>query len=907
MTKLFLKVSAILSLTVFGSCSLVETVPAESEVGEMTVIAVIDDTKTSNEGASTKWTQGDKASLIHCQTGHSTYYASCFTYGSDGQFTGNVTNKYDSNDWFFAYPYSSANTSPKAISVHIDSAPTQKGNDSSAHLCGESFPIFGLRTGVPSAETPVISTSNSLAVGKIIVTNKLKETITVQKIKFASSSSISGDFTVDISAGSPVWTSKEDSDNSVTLTVNDGTPISSNGSASFYMGFVPHTSTQMSVTVTALTAGGKTVKYYASRESGGTDKFKAGYFKTIKLNFDDSHPVPTGYIKITEAPTDWSGTYLFVDETQGKAFAALPDVTDNAVSVSIKDGKIASDGKIDIYALHVTSTGKTHPAINNSPAYDVCNDEGKYIYWSSNKGGLVLDDNDIYENHPSNKNKDTQYSHCFQYSSGGVQVMAAGMVSGFSKYYLGYSSGAFSYNKTSTKVQLYKYVGEARKKQSLSFSSESIIWDLGSQYEMGGTYSVQEVEGAYTSVTYSSKNSGVATVSGKSITITGYGSTEITATAEADEEYNTASASYTLTISKEGLYNLENQYVMAYMDEAGEQYTDSNYKTLTIVTQYCGNQSATNRKDTPAPVTLSWTSSSNASKNVNIYNDASMTDLEMTATTSSNTVDIYNLIPGRKYWYSVSTASSNIASGTFETDGRRRMLLISNTRAKGHGNNCRDIGGLTTTDGKKLKYGIIFRGSNLDMTTDEEKSIIIDYMNVGIDIDLRSDTASYTSTGEDGIATDNNPWTGTWASKVTYNNDGAFSGTFSSDFKVGLKEKNAKFKAMFTQLLNTIKTGKSAYLHCHVGADRTGYVCMILEMALGVSPKDCSIDFELTSFSVTGNRLRTGDSTHNMFKDAMNYINDYEGNSYKEKAYNILTGYGITDAQIQEFRSIMLE
>ncbi|MBQ8740700.1 MAG: endonuclease [Clostridia bacterium] len=48
------------------------------------------------------------------------------------------------------------------------------------------------------------------------------------------------------------------------------------------------------------------------------------------------------YVKVTEAPTDWSGNYLIVYETGSKAFngALTADAAQNNISVTISDGKI---------------------------------------------------------------------------------------------------------------------------------------------------------------------------------------------------------------------------------------------------------------------------------------------------------------------------------------------------------------------------------------------------------------------------------------------------------------------------------------------------------------------------------------------------------------------------------------
>ncbi len=44
-----------------------------------------------------------------------------------------------------------------------------------------------------------------------------------------------------------------------------------------------------------------------------------------------------------------------------------------------------------------------------------------------------------------------------------------------------------------------------------------------------------------------------------------------------------------------------------------------------------------------------------------------------------------------------------------------------------------------------------------------------------------------------------------------------------------------------------------------MGADRTGYVCLLLEALLGVPQNRCDLDYEMTSFSgAVGTRTCTG-------------------------------------------------
>ena len=95
-------------------------------------------------------------------------------------------------------------------------------------------------------------------------------------------------------------------------------------------------------------------------------------------------------------------------------------------------------------------------------------------------------------------------------------------------------------------VSLFHYMsGDLDKEfQNLIFSTTSAEVYLGDNFEE------PTLSGAMTNVTYSSSNSSVAEVNPTTgeISILNAGTTVITATAEADDTYNTANASYTLTV-----------------------------------------------------------------------------------------------------------------------------------------------------------------------------------------------------------------------------------------------------------------------------------------------------------------------------------------------------------------------
>ena len=108
---------------------------------------------------------------------------------------------------------------------------------------------------------------------------------------------------------------------------------------------------------------------------------------------------------------------------------------------------------------------------------------------------------------------------------------------------------------------------------------------------------------------------------------------------------------------------------------------------------------------------------------------------------------------------------------------------------------------------------------------------------------------------------------------------------------------------------NTVKSGKAVYFHCYSGADRTGYISMLIEGLLGVSEKDCSIDYELTSFcSSVGDRYRTGKPTDYDFRDGITFLRALPGTTFQNKIETYLVNQvGISQSDINDFKSLMLE
>ena len=490
-------------------------------------------------------------------------------------------------------------------------------------------------------------------------------------------------------------------------------------------------------------------------------------------------------------------------------------------------------------------------------------------------------------------------------------------LAGNSGYNFLYNTSGFFTSGNGSSANLYLFVrngGPVKQKQTLSFSEETVSWSLGEGYEFGGSYAPQSVYGAQTAVTYSAEPESVAKIENGKIKIIGAGTATITATAAKSDKYYAATASYSLRIRNTvggwvdmGSVSLENAALTAYLDDAERSYTDTNDDEITVMNNYSGsNYSYIERKDCPAPVHITWTDAASNSTVITIYEDQALTNKvwSQNASARSTSADVYNLIPGLTYYYTVSEGSTVWEKGYFNTTGRRRMIKVSDTEKIGHANNCRDLGGLVVTDKgakKTIKYGYLYRGTNLDKTTDAEKAFMTGFMKIRMDVDLRSGTSSGPGSSEDGSYNCYRPFDPT-RYEVDYINPGFTDFTDLTNVD--------KVRPVINTILNMATSGKSTYFHCRIGADRTGYFAMLIEGLLGVSEKDCSIDYELTCFSdaVGEKRYRNVAGNNQYFRQGLNYLRDQNGNTFQDKIENYLVNtVGISQNLIDEFKSTVLE
>lgn len=217
-------------------------------------------------------------------------------------------------------------------------------------------------------------------------------------------------------------------------------------------------------------------------------------------------------------------------------------------------------------------------------------------------------------------------------------------------------------------------------------------------------------------------------------------------------------------------------------------------------------------------------------------------------------------IPGQTYVYKIAAwdatdgeysevdawsdayADKVMAEGSIKIkSGTVRMIGLE----KGH--NYRDLGGWKTSSGKSIAYGRIYRGGKTNDFSSADVKIMRDVLKIKSEIDLRH-------VGDDGGQ--RNSILGDDANYLKAS-IGQYSYILPSfDFN-GRKFDNSspkRIKEIFEFLAD--ENNYPLFFHCNAGADRTGTLAFLICGSLGVSLDDLTRDFELTTFSQYGGRLR---------------------------------------------------
>lgn len=331
-------------------------------------------------------------------------------------------------------------------------------------------------------------------------------------------------------------------------------------------------------------------------------------------------------------------------------------------------------------------------------------------------------------------------------------------------------------------------------------------------------------------------------------------------------------------------YNLENDRVRGFVHDF--EYADGD---ASKVSTYKVNPPE--RLDWPLPVEVYWTQDYTAeAQQITWSENADFTDAETRSVPAeSASYEIYNLIPGRKYYckvvasYATETDDEELVSFSFTTAGQMRHLKAEGTA------NVRDLGGWKTASGRSVVYGRLFRGAEWNGGHNLEPEAVEALRQAGIkaELDLRSDSEAKNIT------------------KSVLGNDILYKRTplgQTASHMEGLTNSKSTYKAALQFVLSCVKNDKPVYFHCAIGRDRTGTLAFLLEGVLGMSKSDIYKDYELTNFSYFNTPCSKG-----QLDDMFAMIEGMEGETLEQKFRTYLTtSFGISNEDIDEFRDKML-
>ena len=283
--------------------------------------------------------------------------------------------------------------------------------------------------------------------------------------------------------------------------------------------------------------------------------------------------------------------------------------------------------------------------------------------------------------------------------------------------------------------------------------------------------------------------------------------------------------------------DIENEGTRKYLEEV-DYSSDPDY-TVSYAKDYRNDYGANDR---PLPVKISWNEGTAATVTVSTspqFSDAFEVQAE------ASPAEIYNLVPGVKYYYKVTDGGGKVLKTACVTPvGPMRMI-------NGVSGNVRDLGGWKANGGH-IAYGKLYRGAALERISTKGKDIFLKDLGISVDLDLRGIKES--------------------ESRVGPVVEGAEYLKLPVEKNLGRGTGNTEelYQQAIRSIIGWLGEGRAVYFHCAGGADRTGSLAFLIEALLGVSESDLSKDYELTTFGRSNTRLRnyraTEEETHILYE-----------------------------------------
>ena len=245
---------------------------------------------------------------------------------------------------------------------------------------------------------------------------------------------------------------------------------------------------------------------------------------------------------------------------------------------------------------------------------------------------------------------------------------------------------------------------------------------------------------------------------------------------------------------------------------------------------------------------------------------------------------VTNFFIGRKYFWRVRAGggTSEIRSFYSRNDGFRVIGVE-------HVPNFRDIGGRFNRDGRRVKQGLLYRGTYLEKwedggLTEKGRETFVRDLGIRTELDLREEKLGKLteSPAGDGVRF------------VLVPHDSSWGGTFNDR---GMGQMREIFDVLFDP------SSYPVFFHCFSGADRTGFVGVVVDAFLGMSDGEIKLGYAFTSLF----EERIWDQCEGARDYFAFLVEQYGERSLSELVTLHFTNSGIDADKIARFRDFMLE
>ncbi|MBR4735220.1 MAG: tyrosine-protein phosphatase [Bacteroidales bacterium] len=336
-------------------------------------------------------------------------------------------------------------------------------------------------------------------------------------------------------------------------------------------------------------------------------------------------------------------------------------------------------------------------------------------------------------------------------------------------------------------------------------------------------------------------------------------------------------------------------------------YDERDYSYTHIFDEPWGSYGAPGELDKPNVLTVNWESTAaDGPLTFTLKEEESGWVAEYKLNAGTTKFDITNLVPNMSYSYKVTLNNEEgtvVGLGSFKTKGMLHLMYYPSKIR-----NCRDLGGWKTTDGKTIKFRKLYRGGLLNggyLSNAGKANMLAEGILAELDLREAGDDASTSSTlGSDILFY--NP-----SIKKAY-------GTMIRDYP-------EKVKNSFDFIVRCVRDNKPLYFHCSLGRDRTGTIAAVVYGILGVSESEMSKEYELLFFSPKDWSLNGGktefdynrtkqwahkytcDTIWSLGGKALGVADSDTSVSFKQRTEAYLLSIGVSQQDIDDFRSMMLE